>query len=173
MANGEDEPDSIVKKLRDRAELLRLMDKHSDPQQSSEGTAVLLEEAAYQIERGARIYIAAVEGRQQFRMAFARLREGIQEAQSLVRDTFAHEGFDNPELTTLLNDLLAPGPRQDDDIVLTHAIDEIDALRIIASCAQQLADFVKKSVNVGPLTSNPRGEAYLWRALRGALANLP
>lgn len=162
----------FAEKLRDMAGLLRLMDKHGDPRQSSEATAVLLDEAAYQIEQGERTYILAVEGRQIFRLHFGRLREGIQKAQMLVAEHLAHEGLSYPELTTLLTDLLAP--RAPDDIVPpSPTLDEMDALRIVAGCAQQLADFVKRSVNVGPLTSSPRGEAYLWRALRAALANLP
>ena len=57
-------------------------------------------------------YAVAMERLQNLRAAFDRLLEGIQKAQKLVRDTFDHEGFDNPELKQLLSDLLAPGSRE-------------------------------------------------------------
>jgi hypothetical protein len=69
-----EEPGHIALRLRDRAGLLRLMDKHADTKQSSEGTAKLLDDAAAEIERQSKAYIMAVTGRREFRKAFADLR---------------------------------------------------------------------------------------------------
>ena len=64
-------------------------------------------------------YAVAMERLQNVRAAFDRLLEGIQKAQKLVRDTFDHEGFDNPELRQLLSDLLAPGEMPRDAMTTT------------------------------------------------------
>lgn len=42
-------------------------------------------------------------------------------------------------------------------------------LREIERASRELADFIWKSVNVGPLTKGPHREARLWRELREAL----
>lgn len=102
----QEEPGHLAIRLRDRAGLLRLMDKHSNPQQSSEGTAILLEEAAYQIDRAARIYIDAVKGRQTFRMHFARLREVCDTVQSLIHNLPRSATAD--QIDKILNEALAP-----------------------------------------------------------------
>ena len=46
---------------------------------------------------------------------------------------------------------------------------EILRLREIERAAREVADFVWKSTNVGPLTKSPHREARLWRELRAAL----
>ena len=39
----------------------------------------------------------------------------------------------------------------------------------VATAAQQLATHVERSLNVGPLTTNPSREAQCWRKLRAEL----
>ena len=50
---------------------------------------------------------------------------------------------------------------------------EIERLREIETAARNLANFVSKSVNAGPLTLNPRQEAWHWQVLREALKATP
>lgn len=43
----------------------------------------------------------------------------------------------------------------------------------IGKAAKELADFIRRSTNVGPVTNGPHREAKLWRALRDALNEPP
>ena len=60
----------LAKKCRDQAGLIRLMDRLSSPKETHEATAMMLDEAADEIQRLLGLYIDAVNGRREFRQAF-------------------------------------------------------------------------------------------------------
>ena len=91
-----------------------LQEEHVSKQQYIDALHQLKEAHDREIAERDAAYAVAMERLQNLRAAFDRLLEGIQKAQKLVRDTFDHEGFDNPELRQLLSDLLAPGLRKDE-----------------------------------------------------------
>jgi hypothetical protein len=47
-----------------------------------------------------------------------------------------------------------------------------DRFRAVADAAGALAHFCRHSLNTGPISKNPRGEARLWQTLRLALQAL-
>lgn len=57
------------------------------------------------------------------------------------------------------------------DGIYSQYRDRIEQLERLRSAAQSLADFCKKSVNVGPISAAPATEAFLWLDLRAQLEN--
>lgn len=66
-------------------------------------------------------------------------------------------------------------PRDGMDVIAmwNRRVEDIPDLRAIATAARDLATYVKKSTNVGPVTKGPHKEARLWRALHAALNPQP
>lgn len=65
--------------------------------------------------------------------------------------------------------------RRDLELLVTAAIREAvkaewERIDGLATAAKKLADHIRRSVNVGPLTRDPSREAKLWRALHEELA---
>lgn len=145
---------------RDRAALLRDMDRVANPPQTSEGTAKLLEQAADEIQRLSSVYISAVKGRQTFREYARDLRHGVDRIISLIHNLPRSATAD--QIDQLAIGLLN---RTADEDVTNHGSDVV-----LYEAAKALANFCARSLDVGPLSKSPSREALLWRNLRIAIA---
>lgn len=144
---------------RDRAALLRDMDRIANPPQTSEGTAKLLEQAADEIQRLSGVYISAVKGRQAFREYVRDLRHGVDRIISLIHNlprSATADQIDQLAVSLLNRTASEDAANHGSDVVLYEA-------------AKALANFCERSLNVGPITKHPGKEAMLWRNLRAAL----
>jgi hypothetical protein len=144
---------------RDRAALLRDMDRIANPPQTSEGTAKLLEQAAEEIQRLSGVYISAVKGRQAFRECVRDLRHGVDRIISLIHNlprSATADQIDQLAIGLLNRTASEDATDHGSDIVLYEA-------------TKALANFCRRSLDAGPITKSPGKEAFLWRNVRDAL----
>lgn len=74
--------DDLIKRLRDGAGLLNLMDENAKPRQSTAATQKKMLEAADEIELLRSVYQSAVKGRQEFRQSFREQKQRTEAAEA-------------------------------------------------------------------------------------------